>query len=114
MTLTECYENVGGNYEEVLGRLMNDMLIKKFLLKFLNDESYKNIFDNLESQNTKEAFRAAHTLKGICQNLGLGTLYKSSHDVTEALRDGKNEVTDEMLSKLKEDYEMTVNVIESL
>ncbi len=114
MTLTECYEKVGGNYEEVLGRLMNDMLIKKFLLKFLNDESYKNIFDNLEKQNTKEAFRAAHTLKGICQNLGLGTLYKSSYDVTEALRDGKNEVTDEMLSKLKEDYEMTINVIESL
>ncbi len=114
MTLTECYEKVGGNYEEVLGRLMNDMLIKKFLLKFLNYESCKNIFDNLEKQDIKEAFRAAHTLKGICQNLGLGTLYKSSYDVTEALRDGKNEVTDEMLSKLKEDYEMTVNTIESL
>ena len=114
MTLTEFYDKAGGNYEEVLCRLMNDALVKKFLIKFLDDESCKNIFDNLEKHDIKEAFRAAHTLKGICQNLGLGTLYKSSCDVTEALRDGKNDVTDKMLSKLKDDYEMTVSTIESL
>ena len=82
--------------------------------KFLNDESYANIFKNLESGNNEEAFRAAHTLKGICQNLGFNKLFVSANTVTEALRNGKNDVNDEMLAALKADYELTAEAIKSL
>ena len=40
MTIQECYEAIGGNYEEVLGRLQSEALIRKFTLKFLEDPSY--------------------------------------------------------------------------
>ena len=40
MTIQECYEAIGGNYEEVLGRLQREALIRKFTLKFLEDPSY--------------------------------------------------------------------------
>ena len=41
MTLQECYAAMGGNYEEVLGRLRSDRLIQKFVMKFVNDSSYQ-------------------------------------------------------------------------
>lgn len=114
MTLEQCYQVIGGDYQEVLQRLMNESLVRHFLDKFLKDASYDNIFANLESGDMQEAFRAAHTLKGLCQNLGLGNLYRSSYQVTEALRDGNNGTTTEMLDQLKADYSDTVAAIQAL
>lgn len=111
MTIEECYKKFGGDYSGVLG---SEAFIKRFLGKFLDDESYANIFKNLESGNNEEAFRAAHTLKGVCQNLGLDRLFVSANTVTEALRNGKNDVNDEMLAALKADYELTAEAIRSL
>ena len=114
MTLEECYKVCGGDYQEVLRRLQSETLIRRFLGKFLDDKSYEQIHENLNKQNFSEAFRAAHTLKGVCQNLGLGYLSESSVIVTESLRDGKQDVTSEMLAKLDEDYKLTVSAIQSL
>ena len=114
MTVEQVYKNMDSDYTSVKDRLQNDALIEKFLIKFLADESYANILKNLEAQNLEEALRAAHTLKGVCQNLGLDRLYKSSYDVTEALRNGKNDVTSEMMEKLESDYDITVSSIREL
>lgn len=70
MTVKECYEQMGADYEGVLGRLRSEALIKKFAKKFLDDGSFQSLKDNLAAGNGEEAFRAAHTLKGVCQNLG--------------------------------------------
>ena len=43
MTMRECYEAIGGNYEDVLGRLHSEALIRRFTLKFLEDQSYSCI-----------------------------------------------------------------------
>ena len=40
MTMRECYEAIGGNYEAVLGCLHSEALIRRFTLKFLEDQSY--------------------------------------------------------------------------
>ena len=86
MTVKECYEQMGADYEGVLGRLRSEALIKKFAKKFLDDGSYASLKKGLEEQNGEEAFRAAHTLKGVCQNLGFDNLYEVSFDITEKLR----------------------------
>lgn len=112
MTLEECYSRMGGNYEEVLGRLCNRAFVEKFLLKFLNDDSYQTLQAGLQSGDLTEAFRAAHMLKGVCQNLGLGKLYESDRVVTDALRDGKNEVTGEMIRQLDADYKLVISCIQ--
>ena len=39
MTVKECYEQMGADYEGVLGRLRSEGLIKKFAKKFLDDGS---------------------------------------------------------------------------
>ena len=71
MTLEECYRALGGSYSDVLARLVDDKMITKYLNKFTKDTSYRDIFAALENNDYETAFRAAHTLKGICLNLGL-------------------------------------------
>ena len=78
MTMQECYEAIGGNYEAVLGRLHSEALIQRFTLKFLEDQSYLQLKQALENKNYEDAFRGAHTLKGVCQNLSFDRLYEVS------------------------------------
>ena len=47
MTVRECYEQMGADYEGVLGRLRSEVLIKKFAKKFLDDGSFRSLKDNL-------------------------------------------------------------------
>ena len=70
MSLKECYDKMGADYEDVLSRLRSEVLVRKFALKFLDDDSYANLKAAMESGNAPEAFRGAHTLKGVAQNLG--------------------------------------------
>ena len=86
MTIQECYAALEGDYQEVLGRLYSEALVQKFVGKFLADQSFQLLESSMKTENYEEAFRAAHTLKGVCQNLSFTRLYQSSHEITEALR----------------------------
>ena len=113
MTMRECYEAIGGNYEDVLGRLHSEALIRRFTLKFLEDQSYLQLKQALENKNYEDAFRGAHTLKGGCQNLSFDRLYEVSNELTELLRDrtGEQPGIPEAMEKVTEVYEMTIEEI---
>ena len=74
MTLKECYTALEGDYEGVLNRLRSEKMVQKFVLKFLNDKSHELLVTSMEAGNYEEAFRAAHTIKGVCQNLSFTKL----------------------------------------
>lgn len=116
MTVKECYDAMGANYEDVFGRLRKDERIQKFLLKLLNDQSFALLCSSIEGRDMAEAFRAAHTLKGVCQNLSLTRLYESSSEMSELLRNRQEygEDLEPMLERVREDYESTVNCIRQL
>ena len=111
MTLEECYTSCGGDYQDVLRRLQSENLIRRFLGKFLDDKSYEQLHENLNNQNYSEAFRAAHTLKGVCQNLGFDNLYEVSFDITEKLRGRDTDGCEELFAKVTEQYEKTTDAI---
>ncbi len=113
MTMQECYEAIGGNYEAVLGRLHSEALIRRFALKFLEDQSYIQLKQALENKNYEDAYRSAHTLKGVCQKLSFDRLYEVSNDLTELLRDrtGEQPGISEAMEKVTEVYEMTIEEI---
>lgn len=111
MTLQELYTAIGGDYDEVRGRLPSDKFIQKFVLKFLDDKSYELLLSSLEQGNGEEAFRAAHTIKGMCQNLGFTTLTGSSTELTESLRGGLTPAAGPLAEQVKADYERTVSAI---
>lgn len=73
-TIETCYAVIGGDLDGVRGRLLTDERIVKFLTIFLQDTSYSNLVTHLEAGDLKEAFRAAHTIKGISRDLGLTPL----------------------------------------
>ena len=93
MTIQECYAQMGADYNEVFRRLYNEAMIRKFVLLFPKDDSFHNLEAALKEQNVKEAFRAAHTLKGVCQNLGFSNLYAPAVTLTETLRAGEQSGT---------------------
>ncbi len=111
MTLTECYEAIGGNYEEVISRLGSERLVQKFVLKFLDDGSYDLLCSAMEEKKWDEAFRAAHTIKGICQNLGFTALQVSDEQLTEALRAGHVEEAVQLKGQVDQDYQRTAEGI---
>ena len=104
MTLKECYTALEGDYDEVMGRLRSERLVQKFVLKFLDDGNYKLLCDFMETGDWDEAFRAAHTIKGMCQNLGFTRLGASADALTEALRGGNHAGMESLLAQVKEDY----------
>ena len=116
MTIQECYEAIGGNYEDVLGRLNSEALIRKFTFMFLEDPSYMRLKQALADKNYEEAFRNAHTLKGVCQNLSFDRLYEVSYELTELLRDktGEQPGIPETMEKVTEIYEITIDEIKKV
>ena len=74
MTMQECYDRLGGNFEQMTKRLPSVSIIKKFVARFPEDPTFTELCRAMESGEQKEAFRAAHTLKGVCTNLGFDRL----------------------------------------
>lgn len=112
MTLQECYSIIG-DYNEVMKRLPRESMVIKFIFKFLDDKSFDQLMTAIENNEYKSAFMAAHTLKGVCQNLSLSRLYEPSHLITEALRSENPDMAlvSELAGKVREDYTATVNAI---
>lgn len=111
MTIAECYEKLGGDYNEILGRLKRESTISKLALKFLDDESFKVLKSALCNNDINEAHRGAHTLKGICRNLSFNMLYQTSDNITQALKDGDIQQAQNLLSSVQADYDKTIDAL---
>lgn len=111
MTLQECYQKMGGDYAAVSSRLPSEKFIQKYVLKFADDKTMELLESSFSGGNYDEAFRAAHTLKGMCQNLSFARLEASSSALTEALRGGMSPGAGELYEKVREDYRLTTDTI---
>ena len=114
MTIQECYDRLGGNLEQAEKRLPSAGLIKKFIAKFLNDSTFSELCCAMQNGNRRDAFRAAHTLKGVCANLSFDRLLSSAGELTELLRPETDTIPPNaflVLDDVKNDYELTVGAI---
>ena len=111
MTLEECYAAMGGDYADAIGRLRSERMVQKFVLKLPRDESFSLLCRSWDAKDYKEAFRASHTIKGICQNLSITRLGSSAAQLTDALRGGWTPASDALLEEVKRDYQDTVDAI---
>ena len=111
MTLQECYEKMGGDYEEVLARLISQERIAKYMVKFLEDPTYHTLCEAKAAEDHKAVFLHIHTLKGVSQNLGFGNLYRASYEMTEAVRGGVPLRDESLFDAVTETYNETIAVI---
>lgn len=114
MELRECYERLGGDFDAVLAHLRTEARVEKFLLLFLEDDSHDRLVRCLENDDDDGAFRAVHTLKGICQNLSFTRLFQSSSVLTEALRNGRSGDISGLVRAVEADYAQTAAAIQLL
>lgn len=114
MTIQQCYEKLGGDYDQMARRIPSARLIQKFVVKFLEDASYAELCDSMKAGCRAEAFRAAHTLKGVCGNLSFTRLLSSTSQLTELLRPETQTISEDArlaLPEVEKDYALTVGVI---
>ena len=115
MTVKQCYEQIGAEYDDTLKRFGNEAFVRKFALVFLDDPGFAKLKESIEENDGEEAFRAAHTLKGVCLNLGFTRLYQSSAELTEKLRGQKStDGCDELFKSVSDNYYETVNAIKQI
>lgn len=114
MTLEECYAAMGGDYDGAMNRLRSEKLLMKFVLKFLEDPNMETLRTALAAGDQDSAFRAAHTLKGLCLNLGFTKLGDSSSQLTEAVRSSIAADASALMQQLESDYTEAIQTIRSM
>lgn len=115
MTIKECYESVGARYEEVLHRFGTEELVERFALKFLKDTTFQELEKKMQEADGEEAFRAAHTLKGVCLNLGFTALGEASSVLTEAMRNTRDtKGCEELMDKVSVEYKKLTDILQRL
>ena len=113
MTTQEFYQAIGGDYGDIIGRFVTEERVLRFVRKFPADGSFAALKAALSEGNAEEAFRAAHTLKGVAQNLGFTALFKAAETVTNILRGGSLAVAEHM-PELERLYGLTVESLAAL
>ena len=112
--IQELYEKIEGDYEKAIYRMQNDDRIKKYLGFFVQDESFEQLKNALDNKDVEEAFRAAHTLKGISQNMAFNNFSILVEKITEELREKKLEAALETFKEVSENYNMIINEIKNI
>ncbi len=111
MTVQEIYSSIGADYSDVLKRLPSENLIARLVVKYLDDPTYRELMEAVQNQDVDAAFRAAHTLKGVCQNLGFSNMFQPVFDVTEIFRSGTMEGAAPLLEEITREYDKVTEAI---
>lgn len=114
MTAKEFYDKIGGNYNEIIGRLMSEDIIPQFCDIFFENDCYQQLLDGMNEKDVDKAFRAAHTLKGISANMAFTQLTLITSAITECLRAGDMDGATIIFPKLKREYEKAESAYEEL
>ena len=105
--------DAGINVDTGISRIMgNEGLFLKFLGKFLQDTNFAGLAEAVKKQDVEEAFRCAHTLKGVCGNLSMDELYKLVSVQTEFFREGNIQEGADMMEKVSAVYGRVKEAIE--
>ena len=105
----------GADVDGALNRFMGKTsLYKKFMKKFLEDRSYPDMLESLAGHDPEEAFRQAHTLKGVAGNLSFAALYEAASKVNAALREGDLAGATALMDPVRSAHAAVVSALSSL
>ncbi len=100
-------------YEQVMERFVDDEdFYFDYLHQFTRDQYIHLLEQALEKGQPQEAFKAAHTLKGLMANLGLLPLVEEFSPLVETLRAGSLEGTEALFTSFQEAYQELCEFIE--
>lgn len=116
MEIKNVYEELGQeNYAAVKDRFCgNEKLLEKFVVKFLQDPTYKNLEGSVSEEDRRGIEMNAHTLKGVAGNLGFCILQSVCADLVDCIRSGNDEQIPELFDRVKSTYTNIIDVIKKL
>ncbi len=90
-------------------------LFVKWLKMFKKDNAFERLTAALDAGDVKEAFEAAHALKGTSGNLGMKELYEADCHITDLLRgDGDLEAARAYYPVVKCAYDKILDLLDQL
>lgn len=117
ITMKEQLMALKVQYDEVLGRFLGkEDFYLRMLKKFLDDKNFEGLEMAVQAKEWPEAFKYAHTVKGLCGNLGLDGILEYVAPLTEELRNEpySEDRIAEYMSGAAEQYRKAVDVISAL
>ena len=114
MTLEACYARMGGDLGAALRVLESETRLRRYLHRFLDEPTARMLILALEDGRWEDAFRTAHTMKGLCCGLGLTRLYSACSALTEALRDNRPPADRRHGERVRAEYAHVVQAIHAL
>ena len=112
MDVDEFYRRTRGSLQKAREYLKDEDTVITFLYMFKKDESFAVLKASMESEEWDAAFRAAHTLKGICLTLGMTCMYDSASALTAELKAGRTKEALRLFRDLEELYRITIKEID--
>ncbi len=98
-------ELAGVDVSELLDRFMNNArLVKMVIGKFLEDPTHTKLQAAVESGDLEAAEFACHSLKGVCGNLSLKTLFALTQEQLRLFRTGDGAGAMAMMPQISEQY----------
>lgn len=105
----------GVDFDRTMERFMNNEgLYLKFLKRFPEDPNFAQMKENIAGGQYEEAFKNAHTLKGLSGNLGLESFYQTISVLTEQLRNKNLDHLEESMRDAEDIYKMLIQKISRL
>ena len=114
MQFAEFLSEMGIDERETLERFGGiQMLMEKMLKSFLDDQNFSDLKEAVEQGDAEAAERAAHTLKGMCGNLGMAELSRLSANFVERVRSGDTSKMNEDFAGITGEYKRVVGLLKS-
>lgn len=110
-----CLMDIGVDVDETLDRFTDDEdLYLECLSRFSIDADIKELLDAIETNDAKECFEKAHSIKGVASNLGFTDLHKDIAILTDVFRAGSMAYDPLNLSAVVDDYNLVLEAIEKV
>lgn len=105
----------GIDYEDAMDRFGgNGELFGRLAAKYLESDSYARLVAAMEMHDFDEAYRQAHSLKGIAGNLSFTKLYNVAAEMAGNLREGEYLAAESFLPDVEDAHRRVVEGLEKL
>lgn len=100
--------DVAGALERMGG---SEELYETILSMFLADENYESLKAAMEKGDKDNALGFAHTIKGMCGNMGFDRLFRYSDDMVETFRGNRSCDVDLLMTQITEEYGRIMGIL---